>query len=68
MPDSDRMAFSIGAGYAVAKNISVDVSYTYLMFMERTIHDSIQDGASTMLNGKYKASAHLPSIGVSYKF
>ena len=68
VPDSDRVAFSIGAGYAVAKNLSVDVSYTYLMFLERTIHDSVQDLATDTINGKYKTSAHLPSIGVNYKF
>ena len=70
VPDSDRVAFSLGAGYVVAKNITVDLSYTYLMFVERTIHNSVQDdtGIPTALNGKYKTSAHLPALGVNYKF
>ncbi len=67
VPDSDRLAFSIGAGYTKG-NIVLDISYTYLMFMERTIHDSVQDLASNTLNGKYNSTAHLPAISVGYKF
>jgi long-chain fatty acid transport protein len=67
VPDSDRLALSVGAGWTKG-NIVVDVSYTYLMFMNRTIHDSVQDLSSNTLNGTYKSAAHLPAIGVSYKF
>ncbi len=64
IPDSDRVAVSIGAGYT-KNSITVDVSYAYLMFVDRTISNNLN---STTVNGKYKASAQLPSIGVSYKF
>jgi len=71
VPDSDRIAGSIGAGYT-KNNITVDVSYLYLKFLERRIDNSIQDNGATVdntaLNGKYSASARLPAITVSYKF
>ncbi|MEI7529782.1 MAG: outer membrane protein transport protein [Elusimicrobiota bacterium] len=71
VPDADRLAFSIGAGYTKG-NITVDASYMYLKFMERKIDSSIQDDGATIggnyLNGKYNASAMLPAITVSYKF
>ncbi|MCX5786502.1 MAG: outer membrane protein transport protein [Elusimicrobia bacterium] len=62
IPDSDRMAFSIGAGYTKG-NIVADLSYTYLMLVKRTV-----DSATNTLDGIYKSSAHLPAISVGCKF
>ncbi len=72
VPDTDRLAFSVGAGYTKG-NIVVDASYTYLMFINRTVNASLQDdailgGTGTELNGTYKSAAHLPAISVGYKF
>jgi long-chain fatty acid transport protein len=71
IPDSDRLGLSVGGGYAKG-NLVVDASFTYVKFMERTIHNSLLDdaiaGATTSLNGKYNASALLPAITVGYKF
>lgn len=68
VPDSDRMAFSIGAGYTKG-NLVFDFSYAYLYFTERKIDSSIQDDNSgNVLNGKYNAYAHLPAFSVGYKF
>lgn len=69
---SDRLGTSIGAGYTRG-NLSVDVSYLYLKFMERRVKNSVQDDGSlladkTVLNGKYNTTARLPSITVNYKF
>lgn len=70
-PGSDRIAFSVGAGWTKG-SISVDASYLYLKMMERKIDNSRQDdgiaGATTVLNGKYNTIARLPAITVNYKF
>ncbi|HAK61111.1 MAG TPA: hypothetical protein DCO77_12160 [Nitrospiraceae bacterium] len=67
-PDSDRNGLSIGAGYA-SGNITVDASYLYLKFKNRTINDSLADGAGPgPLNGNYKSQAHLAGVTVGYKF
>lgn len=68
VPDTDRVAFSIGAGWTKG-SITVDASYMYLMFIERKIDSSVQDDAlGNVLNGKYNTVAHLPAITASYKF
>jgi long-chain fatty acid transport protein len=71
-PDSNRLAFSIGAGWTKG-NLTVDASYLYLKFMERTITDSMAGGTSVTatsqtLNGTYSSIARLPAISVGYKF
>lgn len=71
VPDSDRLAFSFGAGYTKG-NITVDASYLYLRFVKRNVDDSLQDNSvtqtNTSLNGKYSSVARLPAITVGYKF
>ncbi|OGR98078.1 MAG: hypothetical protein A2016_02575 [Elusimicrobia bacterium GWF2_62_30] len=66
VPDSDRLAWSIGTGYTKG-SVTVDASVLFLKFMERNINDSLQDSAN-QLNGKYNSSAILPGITASYKF
>ncbi|MFA6434544.1 MAG: outer membrane protein transport protein [Elusimicrobiales bacterium] len=71
VPDSDRVGLSVGAGYTKG-SITVDASYMYIMFLKRTVSGSVQDdaltGKTTVIDGKYTASAHLSAITVSYKF
>jgi len=69
VPDTDRVAFSLGAGWNKG-NFTVDASYMYLMFQERKITDSLLDtaGVPNSLNGKYNSAAHLPAITIGYKF
>jgi long-chain fatty acid transport protein len=69
VPDSDRVALAIGAGWTKG-GVTVDASYMYLMFQEREVTDSIGSGTAvdSKLNGKYNASAHLPAITIGYKF
>lgn len=67
-PDSDRNGLSIGAGYAKG-NITVDTSFLYLKFKNRTINDSLADGPGPgPLNGNYKSKAYLAGVTVGYKF
>jgi len=70
VPDADRLAFSLGAGWTKG-DITVDAAYMYLMFVERSIKNSAGGNTSAVkpeLDGKYNASAHLPALTVSYKF
>ena len=72
VPDSDRIAVSVGTGYTVG-NITIDASYMYLKFLERRITNSMggDTAVSTTdktMNGKYSAVARLPAITVGYKF
>jgi len=73
-PDSDRVALSLGAGWDRG-SFTIDASYMYLMFRDRTSIGSMGGGTDPapasvnhLLDGNYSASAHLPALTVSYKF
>ena len=69
VPDSDRQGVSIGTGYT-SGNITVDASYLYLRFNNRTINNSLAGGSTPVasLNGTYKSQAQLAGITIAYKF
>lgn len=62
LPDADRLGLNIGFGVNVTNNISVDASYMFLPFKQRTITNS-----AFGLNGTYNTTANLLGIDISYK-
>ena len=66
-PDADRQGVTVGTGYS-SGIMTVDISYMYLLFKTRHITDSLSDGAFQVLNGTYKAEAHLFGVNMAYKF
>ncbi len=67
--DADRQGVTIGTGYT-GGNVTIDVSYMYLRFMNRTITASLAGGSTpeTSLNGTYKSTANLVAMTIAYKF
>ncbi len=61
LPGGDRWLFSIGAGYKVNENLTVDAGYMFLSQDDRTITDSDID-----FNGTYKSLGHLMTLTLSY--
>jgi long-chain fatty acid transport protein len=72
-PDADRHLFSIGAGYDLGNGWSMDASYMYVSFTDRTISGTgpqlgaDPNGTSTYA-GDYNASVHLFGLGVNKSF
>lgn len=72
LPDADRIGFNVGVGYKIMPNLSVDLAYLFLLFMDREIFTSNEVmpipgvAISPALNGKYKISAHLIGLNLSY--
>lgn len=72
LPDADRFGVNVGLGVKLAKNVTVDIAYLFIMFKERTINTStdIVPLSVTNLqqpwNGKYKSSAHLFGLNFNY--
>ena len=64
LPDADRLGLNVGFGVNVTNNISVDASYMFLPFKQRTITDS---ASPYNLNGTYNTTANLLGIDISYK-
>ncbi len=71
LPDADRVGFSAGFGYWISSNLSVDASWLYLRFSERTVTTSkiaYTPTGSGYMNGTYNSTANLMSLSFSYKF
>ncbi len=62
LPDADRLGFNIGLGVSLTNNISIDASYMFLPFKQRTITTS-----AFGFNGTYNTTANLVGIDISYK-
>jgi len=62
LPDADRLGLNVGFGVSVTNNISVDASYMFLPFKQRTITNS-----ALQFNGTYNTTANLLGIDISYK-
>jgi len=72
LPDADRLGFSIGAGYKIMNNLSINASYMFLRFYQRTITNSMvssityDPALSLPFNGTYNSTANLFSLSLSY--
>ena len=62
LPDADRLGLNIGFGVNVTSKISVDASYMFLPFKQRTITNS-----AVNLDGTYNTNANLIGVDISYK-
>jgi len=70
LPDSNRHNFCSGVGFHW-DNWTVDLNYTYLLFMDRDIdaRDDNKDGIFEIMDGKVKnANAHIAGLSIGYKF
>ncbi len=68
LPDSDARLYSLGASYAISKDMKVGLSYLYDQKEKRTVNiRTLED--ITAINGTFKdASAHLVTLSFSYEF
>lgn len=65
VPDNDRLWLSLGGQWNAGRQGKIDVGYAYLYVKDASINQSKTVGATTsVLNGKYDASAHI--LGVQY--
>ncbi|TFF13261.1 transporter [Pseudomonas sp. BCA14] len=66
IPTGDRTIFSVGLGYAVMDNMTVDLAYSYLK--EEPIKVNKQNALGQSYAAKYENSANGFGLGVTYKF
>ncbi|MHB1048504.1 MAG: OmpP1/FadL family transporter [Bacteroidota bacterium] len=62
LPDSDRNGINVGLGYKISETISVDVSYLFLKFDERTVTNT-----EVQFDGVYQSNAHLFGVNFGYQ-
>ena len=78
IPDSDRQLFSLGIGHTMSNGLTIDASYMYVLFDDRTVnidsgfaHSAPYVGetnGTSAVNGNYESSVHLFGLGVTKKF
>ncbi|MBM1199430.1 OmpP1/FadL family transporter [Pseudomonas fragi] len=67
IPTGDRTIFSLGAGYAVNENLTIDAAYSYLK--EESVKVDDQKAAlGSYYSSKYENSANGFAVGATYKF
>jgi long-chain fatty acid transport protein len=63
LPDANRNEVSVGFGYSLTKNISVDLSYMFIKFDQRKAV-----GTSIDFDGTYNATANLIAVDFGFSF
>ena len=63
VPDADRLNFTGGIGYKPTESLTLDASFSYINFMERT-----DTNIETNLSGTYKTRILVPGISLTYNF
>ena len=63
LPDANRHDFTVGLGYRISEQLTIDASYMFVRFAQRTESQSIPE---FNFNGTYNSFAHLFSVSVGY--
>ncbi|CAI8917533.1 long-chain fatty acid transport protein [Pseudomonas chlororaphis] len=66
IPTGDRIIFSLGAGYDVMPNMTIDVAYAYLK--EESVKVNRANALGQSYNAKFSNSANGFGLGVTYRF
>jgi long-chain fatty acid transport protein len=67
LPDADRIDVSIGVGYKISQQLSLDIAYMAVLFADRT-STFVPTGSTSVFGGPYSSTANLFSIDISYQF
>ncbi len=72
LPDNDRTLYSLGLGWAVSPNLSVDASFTHVALKDSTTNLPMNPNPPysryNSLQGKFSGSANVFGLGATYKF
>jgi long-chain fatty acid transport protein len=78
VPDADRQLFSLGIGHTLSNGWTIDASYMYVSFDDRTVNIDAgfshtapyagETNGTSAVNGTYESCVHLFGLGISKKF
>jgi long-chain fatty acid transport protein len=63
LPDANRNDFTLGIGYRLSDNVSLDAVYMIVLFNDRSVTAAVNP-----FPGTYQSNANLVGIDVGYKF
>ncbi len=65
LPDANRIGYNLGFGYALTKQLNVDVAYLFIKFADRKAENTIPENN---FDGTYKSIVHLLGVNFEYSF
>ncbi|MCS4312297.1 long-chain fatty acid transport protein [Pseudomonas sp. BIGb0381] len=68
IPTGDRTIFSVGLGYKVMDNMTVDLAYSYLKEEDVKINQTADAPSTASYRAKYENSANGFGLGMTYTF
>ena len=71
VPDSNRLSFSIGAGYKLTKHLTADLSYYTMFYFRRRINNSVGENAALLnssVDGRYNSFLQGFTISLTLKW
>jgi long-chain fatty acid transport protein len=66
IPGNDRHIFSVGYGYDFNADTTLDLTYAFVYFKDRS--QTASTGANIVRNGEYKSTAHIAMASLNYRF
>ena len=67
-PDSDSNAYSVGLGYDITKNLTIDIAYVADFYESRNVVNTVDQDLGANLSGKYSAFVNIGTMSLTYKF
>jgi len=67
IPESPRSGFSFGGGWTFS-SVTLDLTYLFLPFQKRTIHNTVGVASEATVNGEYSTTFHILSANITYRF
>ena len=68
LPDSDSHAVTAGFGYDLRKDLTVDLAWSGIMYLKRTVDNTVGDAAGGGIDGTYRQWDNLAYATVTYSF
>ena len=68
LPDADRIWGSVGLGYALSSNWSVDLGYTHLWLNDSRIDNTTESAAPNTLSGEYSGDVDILGVQLNAHF
>lgn len=67
IPDSDSLGITMGSGYDVTQNLTVDLAWSGIIYKTRKVNNNVGD-STISIDGKYKQWVNILAASATYKF
>jgi long-subunit fatty acid transport protein len=64
--ESSRIGYTFGGSYSRG-SLTFDLAYNFIQFNQKNIHNTVGVSSLSTVNGTYKTSANIISVGVSLR-